>query len=100
MKGKVTFPLISDVVSDVQMDADICANPGWPVLAYAGFGNLHHSERHDGLGHSRPATEYHPAILRLPGNQKQKTGYPSKDQLLLNFGQVKLVTKNTWLASI
>lgn len=100
MKGKVTFPLISDVVSDVQMDADICANPGWPVLAYAGFGNLHHGERHDGLGHSRPATEYHPAILRLPGNQKQKTGYPSKDQLLLNFGQVKLVTKNTWLASI
>ena len=78
MKGKVTFPLISDVVSDVQMDGDVCANPGWPVLAYAGFGNLHHGERHDGLGHSRPATEYHPAILRLPGNQKQKTDYPSK----------------------
>lgn len=63
---QVTFPLILDVVSDIQIDGDICTNSGWPVFTDVGFGNLDYSESHNGLGHPCPTTEHYATILRLP----------------------------------
>ena len=55
-----------DVVSDVEVDGDVGAHTGGPVLPDVGLGHLHDGEGGDVLGHPGPAPEHCAPVLRLP----------------------------------
>lgn len=73
LKYQITFPFILDVISDIQIDGDICTNSGRPVFTNVGFGNLNDSKSHNRLSHACPTTKYDTTILRLP-EKNQSSG--------------------------
>ena len=55
-----------DVVSDVEVDGDVGADAGGPVLPDVGLGHLHDGEGGDVLSHPGPSPEHRAPVLRLP----------------------------------
>ena len=70
----VTFPLVLDVVAYVQVDGDVGADAGGPVLPDVGLGHLHDGEGGDGLSHPGPAPEHHAPVLRTPVSEGRGKG--------------------------
>lgn len=61
-----TFPLMLDVIFDIEVNSDISSYAGRPALPDVGFCDLHNGKGGDVLSHPGPAPEHHTAILWLP----------------------------------
>ncbi len=65
-RGSFTFPLVFDVIPDVEVNGDVSTDTGRPVLSNVWLRHLHDRKRRNGLCHSSPSSKHHSSILRLP----------------------------------
>lgn len=63
-----TFPLVLDVIFDIEVNSDISSYAGGPALSDVGLGDLHDGKRGDVLSHPGPAPEHHAAVFWLPAH--------------------------------
>lgn len=61
-----TFPLMLDVIFDIEVNSNISSYTGRPALPDVGLCDLHDGKGGDVLSHPGPAPEHHAAILWLP----------------------------------
>lgn len=59
----ITFPLMLDVIFDIEVNGDISSYAGRPALPNVGLCDLHDGKGGDVLSHPGPAPKHYAAIL-------------------------------------
>lgn len=59
----LTFPLMFDVIFDIEVNSDISSYACGPALPNVGLCDLHDGKGGDVLSHPGPAPKHHAAIL-------------------------------------